>query len=152
MLSRIRSENSSSGSLQEVKNNAKYLNFQAQKVDAVAYRRWLFTRGTSCKALALVFWIGGRLWEVVAHRGLRVLFPWNSAGRRCIDHEFNDIFEEYKPWIFVVIVVVNFPPSSSRSFPSSFIFFFCFIRTRYSSHVISVISSSLDLWKKKLPD
>ena len=61
MLSRIRSENVSNGSLLEVKNNAKYLNFQAQKVDAVAYRRWLFTRGTSCKALPLVFWIGGRL-------------------------------------------------------------------------------------------
>ena len=61
MLSRVRSKNASSGSLQEVKNNAKYLNFEAQKVDVVAYRRWLFTRGTSCKALALVFWIGGRL-------------------------------------------------------------------------------------------
>ena len=61
MLSRIRSKNASSGSLQEVKNNAKYLSFEAQKVDAVAYRRWLFTRGTSCKAWALVFWIGGRL-------------------------------------------------------------------------------------------
>ena len=58
MLSRIRLENASSVSLQEVENNAKSLNFQAQKVDAVAYRRWLFTRSTSCKALALVFWIG----------------------------------------------------------------------------------------------
>ena len=31
-------------------------------------RRWLFTRGFNCKALngtVLVFWISGRLWEVV---------------------------------------------------------------------------------------
>ena len=37
---------------------------------AVAYRRWSFTRGCNCKALTgkgWVFWIGGRLWEVVAH-------------------------------------------------------------------------------------
>ena len=33
------------------------------------YGRWSFTRGSNCKALTeriLVFWIGGRLWEVVA--------------------------------------------------------------------------------------
>ena len=37
---------------------------------AVAYRRWSFTRGSNCKALTgkiLVFWIGGRLWDVVAY-------------------------------------------------------------------------------------
>ena len=37
----------------------------------VAYRRWSFTRGSNCKALAgkrLVFWIGGRLWEAVAYK------------------------------------------------------------------------------------
>ena len=41
----------------------------------VAYRRWLFTRGSNsycyCKALTgkvLVFCIGGRLWEVVAYK------------------------------------------------------------------------------------
>ena len=37
---------------------------------AVAYRRWSFTTGSNCRALtgnALVFWIGGRLWEVVAY-------------------------------------------------------------------------------------
>ena len=36
---------------------------------AVAYRRWSFTGGSNCDALTgkiLVFWIGGRLWEVVA--------------------------------------------------------------------------------------
>ena len=36
---------------------------------AVAYRRWSFTRDFNCKALigkVLVFWIGGRLREVVA--------------------------------------------------------------------------------------
>ena len=43
---------------------------------AVAYRRWLFTRGSNCKALTgkiLVFWIGGRLREVVAHGGSTVV-------------------------------------------------------------------------------
>jgi len=40
---------------------------------AVAYRT--FTRCSSCKALIgkiLVFWIGGCLWEVVAHGGSTV--------------------------------------------------------------------------------
>ena len=53
----------------------KVINLQAQKVVAVAYRRWSFTRGSNCKALTvrvLVFWIGGRLWEVVAHEGSTV--------------------------------------------------------------------------------
>ena len=53
----------------------KIINLQAQKVVAVAYRRWSFTRGSNCKALTgkvLVFWIGGRLWEVVAHEGSTV--------------------------------------------------------------------------------
>ena len=53
----------------------KIINLQAQKVVAVAYRRWSFTRGSNCKALTgkvLVFWIGGRLWEVVAHGGSTV--------------------------------------------------------------------------------
>ena len=43
---------------------------QAKKEVAVAYRRWSFTRGSKCNALTqktLVFWIGGRLWEVVAY-------------------------------------------------------------------------------------
>ena len=56
----------SSGRLQELKNNRKSLNFQAQKVVAVAvaYRRWSFTIGSNRKALTgkiLVFRIGGRL-------------------------------------------------------------------------------------------
>ena len=37
---------------------------------AVAYRRWLFTRSSNCKAFTrkvLVFWIGGSLREVVAY-------------------------------------------------------------------------------------
>ena len=37
----------------------------------VAYRRWSSTRGSNFKALAgklLVFWIGSRLWEVVAYK------------------------------------------------------------------------------------
>ena len=47
------------------------INRQAQKVAAVAYWRWSFTRGSNCKALtgkSLMFWTGGRLWEVVAKR------------------------------------------------------------------------------------
>ena len=37
---------------------------------AVAYGRWSFTRGSNCEALTrknLVFWIGGRLLEVIAY-------------------------------------------------------------------------------------
>ena len=61
------------GRLLELKNNGKSLNFQAQKVVAVAYKRWSFTRGSNCKALTgkvLVyeFWISGLLWEVVAYK------------------------------------------------------------------------------------
>ena len=51
-----------SGHLQEVRQ-WKIINRQAQKVVALAYRRWSFTRGSNCK----VFWIGGRLWEVVIY-------------------------------------------------------------------------------------
>ena len=53
----------------------KIINRQAQKLVAVAYRRWSFTRGSNCKSLTgkiLVFWIGGRLREVVAHEGSTV--------------------------------------------------------------------------------
>ena len=62
----------SSGRLQEVTNNGKSLSFQVQKVVVVAYRigMWSFTRGSKCKALTgkvLKFWIGGRLWEMVAY-------------------------------------------------------------------------------------
>ena len=45
---------------------------QAQKVVAVASRRWSFTGGSNRRALTgkiFVFWIGGRLWEVVAYEG-----------------------------------------------------------------------------------
>ena len=44
------------------------INRQAQKVVAVAYTRWSFTRSSNCKALTgkiLVFLIGGHLWKVV---------------------------------------------------------------------------------------
>ena len=46
------------------------LNFQSHEVVVVAYRRWSFTRGSNCEALTgkvLVFWIGDRLWGVVAY-------------------------------------------------------------------------------------
>ena len=42
----------------------------AQKVVAVAYRRWSFIRGSNCEALTgkiAVYWFGGDLWEVVAY-------------------------------------------------------------------------------------
>ena len=60
------------GRLLELQNNGKSLNFPAQKVVALVYKRWSFTRGSNCKALTgkvLVheFWIGGLLWEVVAY-------------------------------------------------------------------------------------
>ena len=48
------------------------INCQAQKVVAVNYRRWSFTRSSSSKAFTgkiLVFCVSGRLWEVVAYEG-----------------------------------------------------------------------------------
>ena len=53
-----------------LKTTGKSLNRQAQKVGAVAYRRWSLTRGPNCKSVTgkvLVVWISGRLWEVVAY-------------------------------------------------------------------------------------
>ena len=52
------------------------INHQAQKVVAVAYRRWSFTRGYNCKALTgkvLVFWISGHLREGVTDGGSTVI-------------------------------------------------------------------------------
>ena len=49
----------------------KIIKRQAQKVVSVAYRGCSFAGGSNCKALAkksLVFWIGGRLLEVVAYK------------------------------------------------------------------------------------
>ena len=51
------------------------INHQAQKMVAVAHRRWPFTRGSNWKALTgkiLVIWIRGLLTEVVTHGGLTV--------------------------------------------------------------------------------
>ncbi|CAH3192998.1 unnamed protein product, partial [Porites evermanni] len=43
-----------------IKTPGKLLNFQAQKVAAVAYRKWSFTRDSkSLTGKVLVFWIGG---------------------------------------------------------------------------------------------
>ena len=64
-----------SGRLQEVKKQWKIINHQAQKMVAVAYRMWPFTRGSNWKALTgkiLVIWIRGLLTEVVTHGGLTV--------------------------------------------------------------------------------
>ena len=64
------------------------INRQAQKVVAVAYRRWSFTRGSNCKALTgkiLVFCISGRLQELVVHggstvsRSLEQIIPGNKG-------------------------------------------------------------------------
>ena len=60
-----------------MKNDGKLINRQSRKVVVVvAYRVWSFSRGSNCKALTgknLVFWISGRLWEMVASRGGRTL-------------------------------------------------------------------------------
>ena len=56
-----------------------------EKVVAVAYRRWSFTRGSNCNALTgkvLVFWIAGCLLEVVAHKGSTVVHLTISMERR----------------------------------------------------------------------
>ena len=53
-------------------------------------------------------------------------------------------------YLLLLLLLTSRPPLPDLS-PQVF-FCFCFIRTRYSSHVISDISSSLDLSKKKLPD
>ena len=73
-------------SLSIVKNNGKSFNVHAQTVVAVAYRRWLFTRGSNCKSLTgkvLVFWIGGHLWEVVAHGASTVVNIFNTTLYQC---------------------------------------------------------------------
>ena len=66
-----RSDKSSSGRLQEIKNNGKSLNCKPQiAVVAVAYRRQSFTRGPNWKALTgkvLVLWIASHLCEVIAY-------------------------------------------------------------------------------------
>ena len=65
-----RSENASVVAYKRLKTMENHYSFQAQKVVAVAYRSWSFTRGSNCKALTskvLKFWIGGRLWEMVAY-------------------------------------------------------------------------------------
>ena len=58
-------------SLTRVYKQWNIINSQAQKVVAVAYRRWSFTRGSNYKDFTgkvCVFWIGGCLWEVVAYK------------------------------------------------------------------------------------
>ena len=53
-----------------LKTTGNSLNWQAQKVVAVAHMRWSFTRDSNCKALTgkvLMVWLGRRLWEVVPY-------------------------------------------------------------------------------------
>ena len=48
----------------------------------VACKRWLFTRDFNYKALTgklLVFWIGGRSWDGVAHEGSAVFQSWYNS-------------------------------------------------------------------------
>ena len=48
------------------KNTRKIVKLSGPKRAAVAYRKWSFTRDSkSLTGKVLVFWIGGRLWEVV---------------------------------------------------------------------------------------
>ena len=78
----------------ELKTTGKSLNFQAQKVVKVAYRRWSFTRDSDCKSLTekvLVFWIGGRLREVVAHGGSTVYTFLLCAGSRWLVISFRAV-------------------------------------------------------------
>ena len=70
---------------ERLKSMARYIiNRQAQKaVEVSYYSRWCFARGSNCNAVTgkiLVFWIGGRLWEVVAHGSSTVY----------INHYFNE--------------------------------------------------------------
>ena len=60
----------------------------------VAYRRWSFTRDSNCKSLTekvLVFWIGGRLREVVAHGGSTVYTFLLCAGSRWLVISFRAV-------------------------------------------------------------
>ena len=69
---------------------------------AVAYRRWSFTRGFNCKALAgkiLVFWIGGHLWETIAYERwshMEVLLYFDMEPIIYIDTTLLHIQFEYK--------------------------------------------------------
>ena len=57
-------------------------------VVAVAYRRCLFIRDSNCKALIgklLVFWIGGRLWEVVALEVRLYYRKWKCFDQSCVN-------------------------------------------------------------------
>ena len=69
---------------------------------AVAYRRWSFTRGFNCKALAgkiLVLWIGGRLWETIAYERwshMEVLLYFDMEPIIYIDATLLHIQFEYK--------------------------------------------------------
>ena len=57
-------------------------------VVAVAYRRCSFIRDSNCKALIgkiLVFWIGGRLWEVVALEVPLYCRNWECFDQSCVN-------------------------------------------------------------------
>ena len=73
-------------------NNRKSWNFQAQKVVAVAYWSWSFTKGFNCKGLTgkvLVFWMSGCLngrWSLT--RGGRT-WRFNCIIRKIITGKFH---------------------------------------------------------------
>ena len=57
-------------------------------VVAVAYRRCSFITDSNCKALIgkiLVFWMGGRLWEVVALEVRQYCRNWECFDQSCVN-------------------------------------------------------------------
>ena len=70
---------------------------------AVSYKRWSFTRGSNCKAFRgeiLVFWISGRLREVVAHGGSTVCHLLPSTGLS----QYYGINWNKTSWLFTKVV------------------------------------------------
>ena len=77
-----------------------------EQVVAVAYERWSFKRSSNYRALTgknLVFWIGGRLWEVVpyerwSHMEVRLYYTCLITGlsycdcHRKVDYEKSLVF------------------------------------------------------------
>ena len=58
----------------------------------ITYGKWSFTRSSNCNALTgkiLVFWIGGRLWAVVAYERSRRTWRFNcSSNRGLVSHVY----------------------------------------------------------------
>ena len=66
----------STGRLQNIQNNGKPKNCQAKKWSLSLTRGGHLQEVLNCRALTgkvMVFWMGGRSWEVVAHGGSSVV-------------------------------------------------------------------------------